>query len=156
LRLRMQQVAQLLVGGLGEVLTARPHAPLHFINIGGGPAMDSLNAVLMLRRAGVLQRPLRIHVLDGDDAGPWFGAQALEALKAPGAPLGELDLEFAHISYDWREPEKLERFAASLGHDAVIAASSEGALFEYGDDAAVIGNLKALRAGGANLVSGSV
>lgn len=38
---------------------------------------------------------------------------------------------------------------------AVVAASSEGALFEYGTDQAIIGNLKALRTGAA-LVAGSV
>jgi len=41
---------------------------------------------------------------------------------------------------------------------AVVAASSEGALFEYGSDEAIIANLTALRAGGtgARLVAGSV
>ena len=40
----------------------------------------------------------------------------------------------------------------------MIAASSEGALFEYGSDDAIVANLAALRAGGvgARLVAGSV
>ena len=38
----------------------------------------------------------------------------------------------------------------------LIAASSEGALFEYGSDAAIVANLTALRAGGAMIVAGSV
>ena len=50
----------------------------------------------------------------------------------------------------------MEQFAVSLGPDAVRAAYSEGALFEYGDDQAVIANLKALRVGGVAVVSGSV
>jgi len=158
LRLRMQQVARLLAEGLAPGLSSRPNAPLHFLNIGGGPAMDSLNTVIMLQRGrpGLLRRAIRIHVLDPDDAGPWFGAKALDALKSPGGPLEGLDIVFAHIPYDWREAEKLEQFAVSLGPDAVLAASSEGALFEYGDDRAVIANLKALRAGGVAVVSGSV
>jgi hypothetical protein len=41
---------------------------------------------------------------------------------------------------------------------AIIAASTEGALFEYGSDQAIVVNLKALRANGAGvrLVAGSV
>jgi hypothetical protein len=157
LRLRMQQVAQFLADGLVRDLPSRPDAPLHFLNIGGGPAMDSLNAVIMLQRrhAELLRRPIRIHVLDPDDAGPWFGARALDALNSPGGPLAELDISFAHLSYDWNEPEKLRLFVGSLGRDAMIAASTEGALFEYGDDRSVIANLKSLRAGGVCLVCGS-
>ena len=39
---------------------------------------------------------------------------------------------------------------------SVIAASSEGGLFDYGSDEAVAANLAALRDGGATLVAGSV
>ena len=39
---------------------------------------------------------------------------------------------------------------------SVIAASSEGGLFDYGSDAAVAANLAALRQGGASFVAGSV
>jgi hypothetical protein len=41
---------------------------------------------------------------------------------------------------------------------AIVAASSEGALFEYGSDDAVVANLTALHAGGsgARIVAGSV
>jgi hypothetical protein len=44
------------------------------------------------------------------------------------------------------------------GAGCVIAASSEGALFEYGSDDAIVANLAALRAdgAGARLVAGSV
>lgn len=158
LRLRMQQVARLLADGLVRDLPERPAAPLHFINIAGGPAMDSINAVIWLQQhhADLLRRPIRIHVLDRDDAGPWFGARALETLKASSAPLAGLDITVVHIRYDWREAEILQQFTASLDRNAIIAASSEGGLFEYGDDAMVVANLKALRAGGATLVAGSV
>ena len=159
LRLRMQQVARLLAEGLARDLPSRAAgAPLHLVNIGGGPAMDSLNALIFLHRehADLLRRPIRIHVLDGDEAGPWFGARALDALCGACAPLADLDIGFAHIPYDWRRPDLLERFLTTLRGAGAIAASSEGALFEYGDDQAVIGNLDALRAGGATLISGSV
>lgn len=158
LRLRMQQVARFLAEGLAQDLPHRLGAPLHLVNIAGGPAMDSLNAVIMLRRrhGELVRRPIRIHVLDSDEAGPWFGAQALDALTSPGAPLAGLDIQLTHVSYDWNKPEELEQYVAMLGQDAVTAASSEGGLFEYGDDEAVVANLKALRAGGVVLISGSV
>ena len=51
----------------------------------------------------------------------------------------------------------LEALSRDLAADgAMIAASSEGGLFEYGSDEAIVANLKALRAGGARLVAGSV
>ena len=39
---------------------------------------------------------------------------------------------------------------------AIVGASSEGGLFEYGDDGAVVANLKALKAGNVRAVAGSV
>ena len=40
-RLRMQQIARLLAQALLAPLAAAPAAPLHLINIAGGPALDS-------------------------------------------------------------------------------------------------------------------
>jgi hypothetical protein len=159
LRLRLQQTASLLAEGLANDLTGRDGA-LHLINIGGGPALDSANALILLRREqpGLLQRPVVIHVLDPDTAGPSFGANALAALKAEGAPLHGLDIAFDHRSYSWDRPSDLEALVRSLGPDAaVIAVSSEGALFEYGTDQAIIANLTALRASEkVRLIAGSV
>ena len=47
LRLRTQQVARLLADSLADDLAAAPTAPLHLINIAGGPAIDSLNALII-------------------------------------------------------------------------------------------------------------
>ena len=49
-RWRMRDVARLLADGLAPALAARPHRPVHMLNIGGGPAMDSLNALILLRK----------------------------------------------------------------------------------------------------------
>ncbi|MDQ0393896.1 hypothetical protein [Labrys monachus] len=156
LRLRTQQVARMLADGIARA-PAAAGAPLHLVNIGGGPAIDSLNALILLKRdrASVLERPIAIHVLDGDDAGPFFGANALAALQAPGCPLEGLDVTFGHRFYDWNDFAALEELVRELvAGGALLAASSEGALFEYGDDSAIIGNLRALRS--AELVVGSV
>ena len=159
LRLRMQQIAGMLADGLRDSLAASPQAPLHLVNIGGGPALDSLNALILLARANPeqMRRPIFIHVLDGDKAGPHFGAGALAALKSQGGPLSGLDIEFDCRSYDWNQPQTLQTLLSTPPMaGAILAASSEGALFEYGSDRAIIDNLKALRDGGVTLVAGSV
>ena len=161
MRLRMQQVARLLADGLAEHLAQAAGAPLHLINIGGGPALDSVNALILLRRAraDLMRRPVVIHVLDSCTDGPFFGANALAALKQHGRPLHGLDAAWERHDYDWNAADALAglvRDLASAG--GVIAASSEGALFEYGSDEAIIANLAALRhdGAGARLVVGSV
>jgi hypothetical protein len=133
--------------------------PLHLINIAGGPAIDSMNTLMLLRRRGsnLLQRPIVIHVLDPDEAGPFFGRNALAALMEDGGPLNGLDIAFDHRSYDWNQPASLEALLGELtAANAVIAASSEGGLFEYGSDEAIVANLTALRAAGVTCVAGSV
>jgi len=161
LRLRMQQTARLLADGLVDQLARDQNAELHLINIGGGPAMDSVNALLMLNRSHpkLLKRRIAIHVLDGDQAGPFFGANALAALQAEGRPLSGVDAVFQHQTYDWNETAPLRRLVNELAsQSAIIAASSEGALFEYGGDEAIVANVKALLAEGNDirLIAGSV
>jgi hypothetical protein len=162
LRLRMQQIAHLVAAGIADQLAAAgATAPLSLINIGGGPALDSINALILLRRAhaGLLNRPVTIEVLDASRDGAFFGANALAALRADHGPLAGLDIQMQHQDYDWNRPAALERLVDELvSAGAVIAASSEGALFEYGSDQAIVANLQALRAGGSGvrLVAGSV
>jgi hypothetical protein len=161
MRLRMQQTARLLADGLVEQLAATPGAPLHLINIGGGPALDSINALVLLRRdrPDQMARSVVVHVLDSSTDGPFFGANALEALRAHDRPLHGLDVAWMPHDYDWNTPAALARLVGDLADaGSVIAASSEGALFEYGGDDAIVANLAALRAdgAGARLVAGSV
>jgi hypothetical protein len=161
LRLRMQQIARLLADGLIEHLAGAASVPLHLINIGGGPALDSLNALILLRRerTDLMQRPVVIDVLDSGMDGPFFGANALAALQAEGRPLHGLDVAWRRHDYDWNTPAPMGHLVRELaGAGCVIAASSEGALFEYGSDDAIVANLAALRAdgAGARLVAGSV
>ncbi len=72
-RLRLQDVATLIAEFLAPLLTARSAAPLYLFNIAGGPAMDSLNAILLLKRdhpETIAGRRIVIEVLDLDTAGP--------------------------------------------------------------------------------------
>lgn len=84
-------------------------------------------------------------MLDADAAGPHFGARALAALTAPGAPLGGVDAVLEHIPYDWADPQPLAaQLDRSRAERAVVAVSSEGGLFEYATDAQIVANLRVL------------
>lgn len=153
-RLRLQDVAGLLAEALRPLLAAAPARPLQFVNIAGGPAMDSLNALLLLARDDrpLLEgRPIRVAVFDLDAAGPTFGARALATLQTDGAPLEGLDLSLEHVRYDWSNADALEpTLAAARTAGALVAASSEGGLFEYGSDEQIAANLAQLRSGTAS------
>jgi hypothetical protein len=161
-RVRLRDVARLLAEGVAPALAARPGVPLHLINIAGGPSADSLNALILLRTqqpAALASRRIHVTVFDQDSNGPLFAARALEALKAPGAHLEGLDIVCRHIKYDWHDADALRRALQDMGvAGAVSAASSEGGLFDYGSDDAVISNLQALAsvAGADGIVVGSV
>ncbi len=150
-RWRMRDVVRLLVDGLVPALTARPGAPLHLLNIGGGPAADSLNTLIVLRQeqpALLAGRAITIHVLDVDAAGPHFGAASLAALQAADGPLHGVPATFVYHPYDWAQPASLRLLLDRIaGGDAVLAASSEGALFEYAANEAIVANLQTLRMG---------
>jgi hypothetical protein len=147
-RLRLQNVSYLLADGLQPLLSAAPDQPLHLLNIGGGPAIDSLNALIILkkRRTDLLARgSIFIHILDLDESGPSFGGRALQALQAQGAPLSGLNITFQHVAYNWSDTSPLLELLRSLEPGSIVAASSEGALFEYGSDEDVTSNLRTLR-----------
>jgi hypothetical protein len=133
-RWRLRDMAELLAIAMdGSTRTIR------LVNIGGGPAMDSLNAILLRNSLG---RAIEICVLDSDASGPAFGARALESWKRPGAPLDGVDVSFRHLPYDWNDPGSL---ASAIDGDVDVIVSSEGALFEYGTDDAIGRNLEILR-----------
>jgi hypothetical protein len=150
-RLRLQNMARLMADSLVPLLEERRGSQLHLLNIAGGPGMDSLNAILLLRkeRPELLRgRGIAIHLLDPDTVGPSFGARAARALQADGGPLYGLEVEVSRIPYDWSLPGELTGIARSLeGQGAVIAGSSEGGLFEYGSDGQIEANLRALHKG---------
>src|SRR5258708_39517291 len=162
MRLRTQQIGEPMGEGIPDDLAAAGAAArLSPINFGGGPAPDSINALIVLRRVrpALLNRRIVIEVLDSDRDGAFFGANALAALKADQGPLAGLDIGMQHHDYHWDRPALLESLVGKLtSAGTIIAASSEGALFEYGSDEAIVANLKMLHANGAGVrfVAGSV
>lgn len=160
MRLRLQQCAMLLAEGLQDALAQSPSKSLHMLNIAGGTAIDSLNALILLHRKdpALLRRPIKIIVLDIDPIAPDFGARAASVLSAPGHILAGLDLHFEHQSYDWNDTRLLvDRIRQSTASQAILAASSEGGLFEYATDSAIVANLQALAHGtDVKVVVGSI
>lgn len=148
MRLRLQDMAELLADDLGARLAAAPARPLYFLNIAGGPCMDSINALLLLQRRApelLRARSVRIEVFDQESAGPTFAARVLETLQAPGAPLRGLDVALLHTSFRWNDTTHLADELARWPHDIVAAVSSEGGLFDYGTDEEIAANLAVLR-----------
>lgn len=150
-RMRLSDMARLLADGLAARLAADARCPLCFINIAGGPAIDSLNALLVLRREQpelLTNRRIAVEVLDADVNGPAFGARALASLQAAGAPLAGLDISFTHTPYDWRDTSTLSATLLTATREgALVVVSSEGGLFEYGSDQDILANLRALAPG---------
>jgi hypothetical protein len=147
LRLRTQQTATLIAQGIADDPVFATGAPLHLVNIAGGPALDSINSLILLRRMRpeLLRRAIAIHVLDRNEDGAFFGANALDVLKRDGNPLADIDVTFELRDYDWNETAGLTRLLEKVKTmGGVVAASSEGGLFEYGSDEAIIANLNAL------------
>jgi hypothetical protein len=148
-RLRLLETVRLLADGVIGMLAAKPRAPLHLLNIGGGPAADSLNALILARNrpGGLLEgRRVFIHVLDLEKDAPDFGSRALAALRQDGAPLNRLDVVFSYVKYNWGEAEALRSvFAGLQDGEKVVALSTEGALFEYGSDEDILSNLSVFR-----------
>jgi hypothetical protein len=152
LRLRVSDLAHLLAAAARAALeTAPPERPLHLLDIAGGPAVTSLNALILLQRESarlLAGRHVEISVLDQDAVGPRFGARALAALSAPGAPLAGIDARLERVHYDWSNPTELVPVLEDARtRGAVTLAASEGGLFEYGSDEEIVANLETLRAG---------
>jgi len=161
-RVRLQDIARLLADGLSRCATATTPRPICLINIGGGPASDSWNALLSLRAGHpdlLKGRTIVIAVLDLDDQGPTFGERALEVLCAPDAPLCGLNVDFQFRKNDWSQTNSLQKLLSELRViDMTCAVSSEGGLFEYGSDLDIVSNLMTLHSGTApeTFVVGSV
>ena len=117
--------------------------------------------MILLKRDApeLLGRPIQILVLDIESAAPAFGAGAVAALTQDGRALAGLEIAFGHEFYDWNRTEPLDDLVRQVAaQGGILAASSEGGLFEYGSDAAIVANLKALHNSnhGAGVVVGSV
>jgi hypothetical protein len=150
-RLRFREVVRMMSEDLSSKLS-RTQGPVHLLNLAGGTSMDSLNALIAVRKKSpeaLSARRMHIHVLDPDATSFAFAAAALTALTdEPAAPLHGVDVIITHERYDWADPSTLStalRKVAPGPEEPTIVGSSEGGLFEYGSDEQIVGNLEALR-----------
>jgi hypothetical protein len=150
-RLRLRDTATLLSEALAASLSRAPMKALHLVNVAGGAASDSLNALILARRAkpGLLEaRPIRIHLLDLDGEGASFAGRSIGALTETGGALCGLDVSLSWTPYDWRAPCALRELGRQISEEgAACALSSEGGLFEYGSDEEIEANLSAFATG---------
>jgi hypothetical protein len=148
--LRLQDIAQLMAEILFTSLVKEPTRPLRFLNIAGGPAIDSLNTLILLNRKqpGIFAaREISIDVLDLDNTGQAFGARALTSLSQEGGPLHGIRVAFRHVPYNWGEADDLRPvLREAQATRAGVICSSEGGLFDYSSDSEIEENLKVLRA----------
>ena len=146
IRMRMRDISLCQADALIPLLQKSTERNLCFINIAGGAASDSMNALFLIRKKnpGLLKnRKIEINVLDIDTFGPSFAAGCIAALKSPGGSFYDLNISFRHIQYDWNNPEKMENLLNERKEWLQIC-SSEGGLFEYCSDEVIIRNLKIL------------
>lgn len=160
-RIRLQDTVRLMVDELARQLDADEQRPVSFINIGGGPAADTVNTLLAIQArdpALLSSRRIDILVLDVDERGPAFGARVIDALQRPGRPLWNIVVSFTAMKCDWRDQDVAALVRAVVEHGAFAVVSSEGGVFEYGDDDTVIANLESVHAATAEdaIVVGSV
>lgn len=146
IRMRLRDISKCLADSIIPILHKFPGKNLCFINIAGGSASDSINALFLIQKdypSLLKNRKIEINILDIDIYGPAFAEQCINALKLPGHKFGELDISFRHILYDWNNTQKLLDLLNERKEWLQIC-SSEGGLFEYCSDEVIIRNLKVL------------
>jgi hypothetical protein len=146
LRMRVRDISKCLAKAMIPLLTKSEGKNICFINIAGGAASDSINALFLIQQenpALLENRKIEINVLDIDTYGPAFADRCITALKAPGNRFNDLNISFRHIHYDWNSTGALAELLSER-KGWLQVCSSEGGLFEYCSDEVIIRNLNAL------------
>lgn len=147
MRMRARDISICIAETLIPQLNASPEKSLSLVNIAGGTATDSINALLLIlsRDPSLLaNRKTEISVLDVDAFGPHFAEKSVAVLKAPGGKFNGLDIILRYIPYNWHDTAPLSELL-KRNKGWIIAVSSEGGLFEYGSDEEITANLHAIR-----------
>ena len=146
LRMRVKDICKLQTDILETQLIYEKNKNLCFINIAGGAACDSINAlVTVIKKDPTLlkDREIEINVFDIDRFGPSFAKNCVESLKSTGNYFSGLNISYNHIYYNWNDTTVLREFLLKRKESFVIA-SSEGGLFEYASDEDIVKNLNVL------------
>ncbi len=146
LRMRVRDICKLQSDILEIQLMKEKNRNLCFINIAGGAACDSINALITIVKKDpslLNNREIEINVFDIDRFGPAFAKNCVESLKSTGNYFSGLNISFNHIYYNWNDTTVLKDFLLTR-KEWLIIASSEGGLFEYASDEDIIRNLNIL------------
>ena len=146
IRMRARDMSICQAVSIIPLLAKSKEKNLCFINIAGGSACDSINALFLILQkdpALLKNRKVEINVLDIDTGGPAFAERCITALKEPGGKFKGLDITFRHIPYDWNDTQKLAELLSERKEWLQLCAS-EGGLFEYCSDEVIIRNLKTI------------
>ena len=160
LRMRVRDISKIQAEALIPLLTESHDRNLCFINIAGGAASDSINALFLIQQMNpslLRNRKIEINVLDIDRFGPAFADRCITALKAPGGRFYNMDVSFNHIHYDWNNTQKIKELLSERNEWLQIC-SSEGGLFEYCSDEVIFQNLKTIHENSASdiIIAGSL
>ena len=145
-RMRARDMATLLAESVISSIKRNPGKDLCMFNIGGGTATDSINSLIIVHRTEPLllrNIKIEINILDIDDFGPWFASQSAQALTSEGGVLNGIELECRYYKYDWKDTALLSTLVKEK-KECIQAYSSEGGLFEYGEEKHILDNLRSI------------
>ncbi|MCG2817276.1 MAG: hypothetical protein L6425_15245 [Candidatus Aminicenantes bacterium] len=158
-RMRLRDLCRLQTEALSPQLRVRPGDRLCLINIAGGAASDSINTLRLIQEEDpslLMDRRIEIHLFEIDALSSRFAEKSVKALKEPGCAFQKLDLTYQFHRTAWSETAELTNLLISRGNDIVVC-SSEGGLFEYGQDEDIHAVLKTLNdhSSGSTIAVGS-
>jgi hypothetical protein len=143
LRMRTRDLSISLAKSIESSINAYPGKDLCLINIGGGTATDSLNALILIQKsqpALLSGNRIELLILDLDDYSPFFAARCAEELISEKGVLKGVNLSCKHVHYNWQDISILDELLMNRSEWLTIF-SSEGGLFEYGEEGDIIRNL---------------
>ena len=146
IRMRVRDISKCQAEAIIPLLKKSNEKDICFINIAGGAASDSINALFIIQKEApelLMNRKIEINVLDIDAFGPAFADRCIAALQEPGGKFHDLNISFRRIYYDWNDTAKLEELLSDR-KDWLQICSSEGGLFEYCSDEVIGQNLDSL------------
>lgn len=144
IRMRTRDTSRFLASSIISSLKASPGKDLCLINIGGGTATDSLNALILIHKSEpelISEIKIELNILDVDDYGPYFACRCAEALISETGVLNGIKLSCRHNSYNWRDVSGLGELLKRRT-EWVSIFSSEGGLFEYASEEDIVNNLR--------------
>jgi hypothetical protein len=145
-RMRTRDVSSFLASSIAKSLKAFSGKDLCLVNIGGGTSTDSLNALILVSKTEpelISGIKIELNILDVDEYGPYFAIMSAKELISERGVLKGINLSCRHISYNWKDVSVLEDLLMNR-KEWVTLFSSEGGLFEYGEEEDIIKNLRVI------------